>query len=181
MQNFRLTWFVIWIASVMLAPLTGQAADTAAPAPVQNTSAIAEPEEGVEEIVIYGELDRFKLAEQVFRAEQDLYKLFSSLNDDEDYDIECKAEYPTGSRLHRINCRPNYINELMMEYGADPYNVPEGVQQYHKDELLRRMTKHLQEDQSLRTAALVHAKLKKRLDEVNAAYEEEPKDANAKK
>lgn len=145
--------------------------------PLELTTAAEEQPEEI--VIIGGEMDVFKLEKQVFEAEKNLYAAFSELNEDEDYDVECKRVEPTGTRLSQTLCRPNYINELLVEYGTDPMNIPQGEIVRRKEELQRLMMKFLEENMEFRQVALIHGRLKQRLKEVQA-QEVQAKEVQAK-
>ena len=69
----------------------------------------AAPTETIEEIVVYGDKSLHTLKQVVFRAEEDFFELFSSLNMDEEFDIRCFYEIPTGTRIRQHVCRANFV------------------------------------------------------------------------
>lgn len=62
----------------------------------------------IDEIVVEGEKSLGQLRHRVYEAEDDFYALFNSINDDDDFDILCIDEAPTGSRVKRRVCRANF-------------------------------------------------------------------------
>ena len=71
----------------------------------------AAPTETIEEIVAYGDKSMNTLRQAVFRAEENFFDLFSSLNDDDDFDIRCFYETPTGTHIRRHVCRANFVTD----------------------------------------------------------------------
>lgn len=69
------------------------------------------PTETMEEIVVYGDQSLATLRQVIFRAEENFFDLFSSLNDDEEYDIRCFYETPTGTLIRRHVCRANFVTD----------------------------------------------------------------------
>jgi hypothetical protein len=64
-----------------------------------------ESSEPIEEIVVRGYKPLVHLKHEMYDAEEALYKVFNSLNSDDDYDIHCYKEAPTGSKLKRRVCK----------------------------------------------------------------------------
>ena len=69
----------------------------------------AAPTETIEEIVVYGDKSLTALRQAIFRAEENFFDLFSSLNDDDDFDIRCFYETPTGTHIRHHVCRANFV------------------------------------------------------------------------
>ena len=69
------------------------------------------PTETVEEIVVYGDKSLNTFRQAIFRAEENFFDLFSSLNDEEEYDIRCFYETPTGTHIRRHVCRANFVTD----------------------------------------------------------------------
>ncbi|MES2606862.1 MAG: hypothetical protein V4603_18175 [Pseudomonadota bacterium] len=120
--------------------------------------------------IIGGKRDVFKLEEQTFQAERLVYERFSALNEDQDYDIECHHEKATGSILTRTNCRPNYVDELLMTYGGGDREetvdtIPAAVIEGYAKKLQELMLKYMADDPALRAAVQEHSVLAKRLSE----------------
>ena len=67
------------------------------------------PTETIEEIVVYGDKSLNTLKQAVFRAEEVFFDLFRLLNDDEEYDIRCFYETPTGTHIKKHVCRANFV------------------------------------------------------------------------
>lgn len=120
-----------------------------------------------EEIVIRGEQQRTTLQEKTFRAAQEAYAIFSKLNDNPHYDVICRREEPTGSKLTVTTCRPAYMDELLMDAGGDPFNVPGAELEYHKKALNQLMNKYLAESEELRDAMVRFNSLNNELVAIN--------------
>ena len=71
----------------------------------------AESSESIEEIVVYGEKSISALRREVYKAEENFFDLFNSLNQDFEYDVNCYYEAPTGTRIRRHVCRANFVVE----------------------------------------------------------------------
>jgi len=55
----------------------------------------------------------------MYEAEEALYGLFNSLNTDDDFDVRCFKEAPTGSHIKRRVCRANFVTRLIREAISD--------------------------------------------------------------
>ena len=71
-----------------------------------------EPSDTIEEIIVYGNRSLNQLRLELYRAEDIAFDLFNSLNSDDEYDIHCYKEAPTGSHIKRRVCKANYEKEL---------------------------------------------------------------------
>jgi hypothetical protein len=67
------------------------------------------PTESIEEIVVYGDKSLATLKQVVFRAEENFFEVFGSLNNDDEFDIRCFYETPTGTRIRQHVCRANFV------------------------------------------------------------------------
>jgi len=79
----------------------------------------------IEEISVYGKSPG-KLRHEVYKAEDEFYKLFNTLNSDDEYDVHCVFETPTGSHVKRRYCRANYFTKVRSE-GAQAHLRGEGA------------------------------------------------------
>lgn len=86
-----------------------------APAGMSQTANIEESDpassESIEEIVVYGEKSVSDLRRDVYKAEENFFDLFNSLNQDFEYDVNCYYEVPTGTHLRRHVCKANFVVE----------------------------------------------------------------------
>lgn len=67
------------------------------------------PTKPIEEIVVYGEKSLPNLRREVYRKEENFFAVFSSLNDDDEYDISCFYEVPSFTHIRRHVCRANFV------------------------------------------------------------------------
>ncbi len=75
----------------------------------------AKTEEEIEEIVVYGEKSLLLLKKEVVRASEVVFESFNALNDDDDFDIHCSDRVPTGSRIAKGSCKPEFENRIYHE------------------------------------------------------------------
>ena len=74
-----------------------------------------EPTETIEEIVVYGKKSLVQLRLKLYKAEEAVIDLFNSLNSDDEFDIHCYKEAPTGSHIKKRVCKTNYLRDLTAE------------------------------------------------------------------
>lgn len=67
--------------------------------------------EEMEEISVIGRRSLLSLRLDVYRREDDFYRLFNALNTDDDYDVNCDKETRTGSHLSRRVCKANFVKD----------------------------------------------------------------------
>ena len=77
------------------------------------------PSDTLEEIIVYGQRSLLEFRLDLYRAEVNFYDLFNSLNSDDEYDVHCYREAPTGSHIRRRICRANFEKELTGEAVLD--------------------------------------------------------------
>ncbi len=73
------------------------------------------PSDTIDEIIVYGEKSLLALRRMAYRAEENFYDLFNSLNSDDENDVHCHKEAPTGSHIRRRICRANFEKKLTAE------------------------------------------------------------------
>ena len=102
-----------------------------------------EPAETIEEIVVYGHKSLVRLHLELYKAEDAVIDLFNSLNSDDEFDIRCRKEGPTGSKIKERVCKTNYERDLIGKATRQSL-LPGGVYIHpvleikQKDELLRK-------------------------------------------
>ncbi len=68
-------------------------------------------EDVIDDIVVTGEKSMAELRRELAKAEKEFYSLYNDLNDDNDYDVRCRMESPTGVRKRYQVCRPVFFSE----------------------------------------------------------------------
>jgi len=68
-----------------------------------------ESSETIEEITVYGDRSMSALRRQVYKAEANFFDVFSSLNQDDEYDVRCYYEVPSFTHIRHHVCRANFI------------------------------------------------------------------------
>jgi hypothetical protein len=73
---------------------------------------------GVDEIVVTRQR-LSSMRREIERAQEDLYKLFNANTSDHQLDMHCHQEMPTGSRVSRRVCRPQFIDNATAQGAWD--------------------------------------------------------------
>ncbi|HZF32118.1 MAG TPA: hypothetical protein VE907_23575 [Gammaproteobacteria bacterium] len=89
--------FCIFALSAFALPAFAQ--DAAPPA--------SQPAAGVDEIVVPGRTGE-QLRVEIERLENSVYERFNALNSDDDFDVHCFEQAPTGSNIPVRTCWPNF-------------------------------------------------------------------------
>jgi hypothetical protein len=86
----------------------------------------AAPEEEIEEIVVYGEKSLLVLKHDIERASDVVFESFNVLNDDDEFDIHCSNRVPTGSKISKGSCRPNFEDQIYSEVMQRQLDMTDG-------------------------------------------------------
>ena len=70
-----------------------------------------ESSESIEEIIVYGERSLGELRREIYKAEENFFDLFNSLNQDFEYDVNCYYEVPSFTHIRHHVCRANFVVE----------------------------------------------------------------------
>ena len=71
-----------------------------------------EPPETIEEVIVRGSKSLIELKHEMYRAEDVLFDFFNLLNTDDQFDVRCYDEVPTGSKIPQRVCRTNWFRDL---------------------------------------------------------------------
>lgn len=69
----------------------------------------------IDEITVIGTPELITLRVEIARAEDEIFRIFNDLNEDDDYDMICENERPVGTRIARRVCRARLFREKMAE------------------------------------------------------------------
>lgn len=143
-----------WIRTISRMLTTGVLLSIVFVAP-GNGQSTSDPEEGseseetIEEILVYGSKSLNRLRLDVYEAQDAVFDLFNELNSDDQFDVQCYRERPTGSSITQRVCKPNYARQLEGE-AATQWHTSEQArtgQQYHNPSIrIRMMDKRLREE-----------------------------------
>jgi hypothetical protein len=74
-------------------------------------------------VTVYGSRDIARLRQAVVEAEDRFYARYNELNDNDDYDVNCRMEARTGTRLERRICRAVYQEEAIRESSKEGLEI----------------------------------------------------------
>lgn len=121
----------------------------------------------VEEIIVYGEKSLTRLRHEHYRAEENFFAVFNSINGDDSFDVECESVVRLVSYRRHHLCMPKFARKFEADMTARM--IEEGrwdVPPHHwtmvkkKDELLWK---------EIATLVLKHPELRKALTELDKA------------
>ena len=123
-----------------------QQAQATAEAPAEDDPDYAD----LEEIIVTAPRTLRSMRAEIEEVQNRAFALFNELNVDNDYDIVCRRETPTGSHIPVRVCRPRYVDRLEAEatqdfLAGDAYFDPGGDIMYH-DNILRQKIGRMAEE-----------------------------------
>ena len=81
--------------------------------------AVAAPDqEPIDDIVVVGKKSMSELRRDVFESEEAFYEIYNQLNDEDEYDVRCFYETPTGTRQRNHVCRARFITDAFTAHAA---------------------------------------------------------------
>ncbi len=104
-----------------------------------------EQSEPIEEIVVRDYKPLVFLKREIYEAEDAVYDIFNVLNSDDDYDIRCYKEAPTGSKIKRRVCRTEKLGDILAGrtqrmMRGEPYVSPTAEIKKMQEHMLAEMT-----------------------------------------
>ncbi|MBT8145467.1 MAG: hypothetical protein KJN90_01360 [Gammaproteobacteria bacterium] len=72
-----------------------------------------------QEQVVIEDLSLSELREQIDIVQKEVYRVFNTINEDDDFDVICQRYTPTGSNISQEACEPRFVTT------ARAYNVRE--------------------------------------------------------
>jgi hypothetical protein len=122
------------------------------------------PEEPIEEITVVGEKTLLNLKFAAQRAEEDFFKLFNELNEDDEFDVFCSKESDTYSRIKRRRCwspfERNIEEDAMREMVGASGQLGAGTRRLPRNEALIR-AKRKKQAEMLQQMVLENPELQK--------------------
>ena len=70
-----------------------------------------------EEIIVYGDKSLPSIRRELYRAEENVFAMFNSLNSKDEYDIQCDYVEQLGSRKRHHVCEPNFVLKIKADQG----------------------------------------------------------------
>jgi len=143
---------------LLLLPLSGEC-----------QSESAEDEEVIEEIVVRGHKPLVHLQREMYVAEEALYDVFNSLNSNDDFDIHCYKEAPTGSTIKRRVCKTEKLGKILAEQTqammrGEPYVFPTAEINEMNERMLEEMTRMASEHPEYFSALVKYTAAKQTLE-----------------
>ena len=125
----------------------------------------------LEEIIVTAPRTLRSMRAEIDEVQNRAFALFNELNVDNDYDIVCRRETPTGSYIPVRVCRPRYADRLEAEatqdfLAGDAFFDPGGDIMYHDDILRQKIARMAEENPDFHHALAEFYRVK-------TAYEEE--------
>ena len=105
----------------------------------------------LEEIIVTAPRSLRSMRAEIDAVQDRAFALFNELNVDNDYDIVCRRETPTGSHIPQRVCRPRYMDRLEAEaaqefLAGDTYFDPGADILYHEDILRQKIARLVEEN-----------------------------------
>ena len=125
----------------------------------------------LEEVVVTAPRTLSAMRAEIDAVQNRAFALFNELNVDNDYDIVCRRETPTGSHIPVRVCRPRYVDRLEAEatqdfLAGDGFFDPGGDIRYHEDILKQKLALMAREHPEFHSALEEYYRLQ-------SAYEDE--------
>ena len=125
----------------------------------------------LEEVVVTAPRTLSAMRAEIDSVQNRAFALFNELNVDNDYDIVCRRETPTGSHIPVRVCRPRYVDRLEAEatqdfLAGDGFFDPGGDIMYHEDILKQKLALMAREHPEFHSALEEYYRLQ-------SAYEDE--------
>ena len=125
----------------------------------------------LEEVVVTAPRTLSAMRAEIDAVQNRAFSLFNELNVDNDYDIVCRRETPTGSYIPVRVCRPRYVDRLEGEatrdfLAGDAFFDPGGDIMYHENILRQKLAEMAEEYPEFHAALAEYYRLQ-------SAYEDE--------
>ena len=72
-----------------------------------------------EEQVVIEDLSVPQLRAEIEKIQTEFYRVFNTLNEDDEFDIICQKFTPTGSNISEVGCEPTFVSEHRGENAND--------------------------------------------------------------
>ena len=136
----------------------------------QSESAQAEEPPGpIEEVIVRGSKSIIDLKHEMYEAEDALFDFFNSFNTDDQFDIRCYKEAPTGSKIKRRVCKTNWFRnryawETQKLMRGEPFVYPVFRNKKMDERLNELMSEAIREQPKMLDALVRYAEAKQTLE-----------------
>lgn len=72
-----------------------------------------------EEQIVIEDLTVPQLRAEIEKIQTEYYRVFNSLNEDDDFDVVCQKFTPTGSNIPQVGCEPTFVTKRRSESAGD--------------------------------------------------------------
>lgn len=101
--------------------------------------------EAIEEITVYADRPLHALRREVYRAEENFFDVFSSLNEDDEYDVRCFYEITSFTHIRRHVCRAKFVVDATSAESAPWFSEQVGAFSRPAAFVIRRKKERLSE------------------------------------
>lgn len=101
--------------------------------------------ETIEEITVYADKPLHAMRMEVYRAEENFFDVFSSLNEDDQYDVRCFYEIPSFTHIRRHVCRAKFVVDATSAESAPWFSGQVGTFSRPASLVIRRKKERLSE------------------------------------
>ncbi len=93
--------------------------------------------EELDQVEVYGaRLEPSELRHAIIEAEDRFYEAYNELNTNDDFDVTCRVEARTGTRLTTRTCKPQYQEDAVQEGAKQAVELRQGFQSLGGEALL---------------------------------------------
>lgn len=144
-----------------------------------------ESQRDIEEVMVTGQRNLLQLRMQVITAEKNAYDIFNKFNDEKRFDISCSMHQPTGTRIERQVCQPEFQIEATRAHARAYFdnlcdllcygNLPNSSQITHAPQETRIASQHGDYQRKIKQVAEQHPEFLEALiqyTEIKGRYEE---------
>jgi hypothetical protein len=83
-------------------------------APASSAATVATSTQEIEEVQVVGKR-LYQMRQDIIEAEERFFALYNELNKEDDFDVHCREDVPTGSRIARRTCRVAFVEKAQAE------------------------------------------------------------------
>lgn len=117
-------------------------------------------EDTPEEITVYGQQSIVALRYEIYRAEDNFFALFNSLNENDEFDVTCGRNFQIREHRRVRQCQPEFLMDYLEDF-ARGFNPNLATLRRKEKLLVEEMTKQISEHPELLEVFNEMAKLKR--------------------